>query len=216
MSEMRMAMMEAGNAITMVLATSNDTISSETSKTTQKSGASNCATSGDFKDGDDYIQTDDGKFIVVNNTIQALLFNVYHINCSMLHNNLIPVNWESLIFMRNRIFCLHGSHRNCKGTTFHQYVYDQCNGILTVTVNLLEVLEDFNGVNTIVGQPYANVVLILQEGIRETIIDYHHHHEGIREFCQSLNPEYNFTRESLPVILTLRLNGKALNDLYMT
>lgn len=176
--------MEAFNSRVMVLETANDTIRSEMSKTTQKSVGSKDGNSGDFKGGDDCSQADDGKVIVVNNTIQAPLFNVYHSNCSMLQKDLIPVHCDSLNVMRNLICFLHGSHRNYKATTFHQYLYDECTGILAVTVN-------------------------------STIIDDHHRHEVISAFCYNLNPEYNLAWKPLTVIITLCLNGQALNDLYM-
>lgn len=119
-------------------------------------------------------------------------------------------------FIENTVRDLYDSNLNFIITAYPQFGNDQRVGRITVTIHLLELLEDEDVFSLILRHSDANGVLRRQKDIRLTLIDFQHRHDAIRKLCKDPSLEYNWTREQLPVFITILVNGKALSGIDMT
>lgn len=138
--------------------------------------------------------------------------HVKRFNSSIFNTYRVAMFWDYMQVMNNIIRDLEESHRKCTSTTFSKIVYDQCGGIITVTVDQIEVPEDVNDGSLINRQMEANGVLRLQYNILVTIFDGHHNYYDTPDFRKIFNSEYNWTWEPLPVFPTLLMNEKEFLD----
>lgn len=126
------------------------------------------------------------------------------VRSDLFHTDLLYVPWESMHAIPNRIRELDESHSNCTVATFRHFEYEQCIVRNTVTIHPLDVSADFNARYLIIREPAFVRAFLLRNDTRLIIVDGHHRHDGIYELHNDPNPEYQSTREPLPMFLNFK------------